>query len=123
MQTRETSERREIWAEMNVIVAEESRVCRSLRLGSERPMMKIWGDVVFLRIILIAERPMPDVAPTKTAVGEREEMELLAARTALIKTILWMVGKLMEGELAAHNRLAGLAFLLFICLYSIESLH
>lgn len=33
-------------------------------------------------------RPMPEVEPTKTAMGEKEEREELAARMALIETIL-----------------------------------
>lgn len=59
-------------------------------LDCERPTTKIFGDVVLLSSASIAARPMPDVAPTKTAVSDCFERELLAARTALIVTILQM---------------------------------
>jgi len=43
---------------------------------------------VFLSKASIVPRPIPEVEPTKTAVSTFEGIELLAARTALIVTML-----------------------------------
>jgi len=45
---------------------------------------------VLLSSASIVPSPIPEVAPTKTAMGDWEVKEELAARMALIDTIVWI---------------------------------
>ena len=40
------------------------------KVDFERPTRKTFGDVVLLSSASIAAKPMPDVAPTKTAMSD-----------------------------------------------------
>ena len=92
---RSTSLREEIWPSMKVIVAFRLRSCNLERvdenLERERPMMVIFGAAVCWRSALIVPRPMPDVEPTKTAVGDVDLRVPLAAWMDLRETILTML--------------------------------
>ena len=76
---------------MKMSLADGSSSCSSSRtgenLGCERPTIKTFEDPVLLSSAWIADRPMPEVAPTKTAVSDFVEMAAFASRIAFMDTI------------------------------------
>lgn len=89
---RSTSLKEQTFPSMKVIVAfglsccSLERVCENLE--RERPMMVTFEAAVCWRSASIVPRPMPDVEPAKTAVGDVGLVERLASRTAFKDTIL-----------------------------------
>ena len=99
---RSTSLREETWPSMKVIVAFGLRSCSLERVAEnlerERPTMVMSGAVVCWSNASIVPRPIPDVEPTNTAVGDVEERELLAVRTASNDTILKLLHLLLRSS-------------------------